>query len=751
MTTTVEILSRVKPALKWHPTEGVRTSDFLSKKRQEFGLSDVTALDDVLIEAQTILGRYVPPTEPSGQGTGLVIGYVQSGKTLSFTTIMALAQDNGYQLIILLAGVAINLKRQSEKRLANDLGLETDDSPWVHFENPEIGNDDHTAIQQALDVWKLSSMPLHKRQTILMTVLKNHKRLVNLSNVLSKLKLHGVPALIIDDEGDQASLNTKAFQNLQKGNSDTSKTYDAVVDLKSALPHHTLLQYTATPQGNLLLGIADVLSPSFAEFVSPGRGYIGGEYFFASTARIVQAIPVDEVPGSAITLSSAPASLMSALRFFLLGAAAHMVTLGKGKRSMMIHPSQKTDPHADYKRWAADCISSWKNYLSTASTSPVYSACAAQFEPEYRSLQTTCSDLPPFDALVAQILNVITLTSVVEVNYTSAKVVDWKKHHYWILVGGQKLDRGFTVEGLTVTYMPRGLGTANADTLQQRARFFGYKAPYAGYCRVFLQRDVLGAFEEYVKHEASIREELTPFQGEPLWKWKRDFILKGTLNPTRQNVIGMVIRAINVSGWTVPGAVYKDPQAVQENRQLFQQVLTEWKSSYQTGDAAHYPQFKDNRAGSPRNILIEAIPLQKVLDELLLRIRVPDFADSEELTALNLILATFLKRESTAVVDVFLLGNLEPQTRSLTNGRINQVFSGKSPNTEDFDKLIYVGDRALHALDRIALHLRHFNLKSPPPLSHATFDDVPWYAVYVPGGVSDGAVVESQGHWNARS
>jgi hypothetical protein len=180
-------------------------------------------------------------------------------------------------------------------------------------------------------------------------------------------------------------------------------------------------------------------------------------------------------------------------------------------------------------------------------------------------------------------------------------------------------------------------------------------------------------------------------------------------------------------------------------------VLTEWKSSYETGDAAHYPQFKDNRAGSPRNILIEAIPLQKVLDELLLRIRVPDFADSEELTALNLILATFLKRESTAVVDVFLLGNLEPQTRSLTSGRINQVFSGKSPNTEDFDKLIYVGDRALHASDRIALHLRCFNLKSPPPLSHATFDDVPWYAVYVPDGVSDGAVVESQGHWNARS
>ena len=76
---------------------------------------------------------------------------------------------------------------------------------------------------------------------------------------------------------------------------------------------------------------------------------------------------------------------------------------------------------------------------------------------------------------------------IVEVNGTAdaRKKIHWKGMRYWILVGGAKLDRGYTVEGLCVTYMPRGLGTSPAaDTLQQRARFFGYKKAYLGMCRV---------------------------------------------------------------------------------------------------------------------------------------------------------------------------------------------------------------------------------------------------------------------------
>ena len=73
------------------------------------------------------------------------------------------------------------------------------------------------------------------------------------------------------------------------------------------------------------------------------------------------------------------------------------------------------------------------------------------------------------------------------------------------------MDRGFTVEGLTVTYMPRGLGIGNADTVQQRGRFFGYKQSYMGLCRVFVGPDVRRAFRDYVEHEEDVRGELERF------------------------------------------------------------------------------------------------------------------------------------------------------------------------------------------------------------------------------------------------
>ena len=105
-------------------------------------------------------------------------------------------------------------------------------------------------------------------------------------------------------------------------------------------------------------------------------------------------------------------------------------------------------------------------------------------------------------------------TRVLEVNARVRRTppVDWRGAYGWILVGGQAMDRGFTVEGLTVTYMPRGIGVGNADTVQQRARFFGYKRSYLGYCRLYLEQRTLSAFQSYVEHEEDIRRQLEAIQ-----------------------------------------------------------------------------------------------------------------------------------------------------------------------------------------------------------------------------------------------
>jgi len=235
MTTTVEILKSIRPELRWVPEQGEFTTDFMARKCKEWDLKP-TDLAPIVLEAQTILGRCTSPTEKNGNGTGLVVGYVQSGKTLSFTTVMTLARDNGFQLVILIAGTAINLKSQSERRLYDDLGLKESARAWAHFENPSLK--DVEKLRDALAAYRSPKVPAHMKRAVLITVLKNHTRLRNMVAAMARLDLADVPALIIDDEGDQASLNTKAQQNKRLGTDELSATYDWVTQLKTVLPHH---------------------------------------------------------------------------------------------------------------------------------------------------------------------------------------------------------------------------------------------------------------------------------------------------------------------------------------------------------------------------------------------------------------------------------------------------------------------------------------------------------------------------------
>lgn len=747
--TTIEILKTIRPELKWTPIQGENTTNFIERKLKEFGDSDPNALDDVLKEAQTILGRCVPPSESSGSDTGLVVGYVQSGKTLSFTTVMSLARDNGYKLVILIAGIAVNLKNQSENRLVKDLGLEEPSRSWVHFENP--ANDDWRDIQNALDTSSNPRVPAHKQRAVLITVLKNHKRLENLVSTLKHLKLNGIPSLIIDDEGDQASLNTKTAANKRTGGNSVSATYKWISKLKSALPHHSVLQYTATPQANLLISIADVLSPSFAELVTPGIGYVGGKEIFKGKPPLVTVIPSGDVPSTTSPIRHPPASLQSAIRYFLLGAAVHTCLKQRGNRSMMVHPSQKTAPHQDYRQWVEDTVSRWKEYFDLPETNQAYQACKDLFLPEYNSLKASFPHLPGFDELMGLMPFVIRESRIVQVNSTQQGLRDvrWSKSDYWILIGGQKLDRGFTVEGLTVTYMPRPIGSGNADTLQQRARFFGYKSAYKGLCRIFLLNDVKEAFEHYVEHEEFIREALEAHRGYPLMEWKRDFILTRALSPTRPSVIGLDISPVQLDeGWSAPRAMYRDSQSVEHNRKLLSELAEKWKAQFGCADAAINPRFKDRRANSPKNLLIENVPLQDVLAHFLLQVRVPDIQDSETLTALTLVLREALEKNPSALCDVFLIAELKTdnQHRSLlSNGRINQVFQGKSPNTDDFEALNYVGDQALHHGSRPTLHLRMFDLKKVPSDMDGEDKAVPWFSVHLPRTYTKDLIIEQEG------
>jgi hypothetical protein len=200
----------LKPGVKWLPFQ----------LEQATGVAQRSELDEATQEAlirsaAEILGSGMDPKKRPATSTGLVVGYVQSGKTLSFTTVIGLARDNGFPLVIVVAGTKTSLLTQSHDRLIKDLDVEGGEGlpAWIMEKNPrEQGGRYEQLLKQTIANWRDASRDADEKPTLLLTVLKQNQRLSSLTALLQKLDMKDVPALIIDDEADQAGLNVKVRQ-----------------------------------------------------------------------------------------------------------------------------------------------------------------------------------------------------------------------------------------------------------------------------------------------------------------------------------------------------------------------------------------------------------------------------------------------------------------------------------------------------------------------------------------------------------
>ncbi|MBK9512722.1 MAG: hypothetical protein IPO05_03645 [Flavobacteriales bacterium] len=528
---TVELTFGNEGSGGWTPIEGEETNQLISHIGKKWSESE---RENLRKSTTHILSQCSPPHGPGGRRTGLVVGYVQSGKTASFTAVTAMAADNGYPLIIVLTGTKNNLQKQSADRLEEDLQLKTRKKrKWRHLREP--GKNEGTAIRQILEDYRDKDPDGH----VALVVLKKHKAVLKkFMAALKGIDLNGVPVILIDDEADQASLNARVNQD------EESPTYSQICQLRDLFDNHTFLEYTATPQANLLISVLDVLSPQFAEVIQPGGDYVGGvEFFRGESASLVRDIPVGELPVRKGPVGDVPPTLLEALRLYFLGVAAGYVTGDEGgNRTMFIHPSRETDLHGEFAFRTRQIMSRWAETLGFPQDDIDRLDLLDSFKKCYDDLhQTVGEELPTWDELQAHLRKAIRRASVDEVNSVkgSTEIINWGAQYARVIVGGQALDRGVTIEGLTVTYMPRGVGTGAADSLQQRARFLGYKRSYLGYCRLFLDASVKGAFNEYVEHEKSLRGELDKLRDTPVTSWRRVFILSPNLQPTRRNVLSL--------------------------------------------------------------------------------------------------------------------------------------------------------------------------------------------------------------------
>jgi len=517
-------------------------------KRQNLDSASTEKLERIttkILERTELLGG------APGSNCQLVVGEVQSGKTMSFTALMALAHDNGFPLVLVLAGTKDQLLLQTSDRLIKDLRADGNGgaNPWVMFVKPK--RRDHsvnlTKLQRTLSIWREHDAPAVFKPTAVITVLKNRTSIdaaaALIESLRSKIDLNEYPVLIIDDEGDQAGLN------LSWSTGEESTIYSAIGRLRRSLNRHSYVMYTATPQGPLLVNIEDTLSPKFVTLLESGPDYLGGNDLFNNYNEFTKVIPQDEAAQvfDISPVAPIPNSLKQAIAYYLIALYVAQKRSYPKPVSMLIHPSAQMLLHIKYEGWVSSVLSSWETILREPEEYVYANEKKMFFETAVMELKKTCELGREWD-LDSALREIRWWISKIEVRIVNSETNninanEWLSKAGWILIGGNKLERGFTIENLAVTYMPRSTGVGNVDVIQQRGRFFGYKRKYKDLLRGWFFEDHIQAYISYVDHEDSIRGQLGKVdkKGQRLAEWRRRFLLDPAYRPVRSQIISLGI------------------------------------------------------------------------------------------------------------------------------------------------------------------------------------------------------------------
>lgn len=500
--------------------------------QKQIGNSD--EVEDISKTAQEVAGKWVNPLSGGKEETnGLIYGLIQSGKTGVLTVTGAIGADEGYRTIIILTSDNDPLYEQT-------LGRAQEAFPAMDIISKKHFKDADAFIERI------------KGQTCAIVTTKNSNLLSALIENFKKGRVKGLTCLIIDDEADQASLNTRA----SRSDGTRSAINDRIAGLRRFFEKNTYLQVTATPQALFLQTPEHDFRPRFTVLSHPGSDYVGGEDFFGDDSNLVREFDLNDIttlaPGPQPTpTQEIPQSLLKALDTFMIGATFKRTTEADQNCAFLCHVSTRT---ADHKH-IVDLLRKYKTNLA-AGVKGKNQAIINRLKAVYDDLASTHEGLRrvQFEALVEAIGFLSPGITVKLVNGETDEDVAVKSP-YNLFVGGNKLGRGVTIKNLLVSYYGRHPKKPQADTVLQHARMYGYRRKDIGLLRLFLPRELHIVFKAINKMERGLRDLIAR---RPSEKFRGVYVESG-LNPTRRNIL--VPGAIGVySG----GSIYNPAQIMRD-------------------------------------------------------------------------------------------------------------------------------------------------------------------------------------------
>jgi len=547
----------------WYIGERRRPGPFMSRYLQKLAedgwpVRSVEELRDSTARVLELLDD--PGRDGPWDWRGLVVGDVQSGKTAHYAGVINRAADAGYRVIVVLAGMHNLLRLQTQQRLEADfLGYDTNpDSTGADGRRKAIGVG---CIPPRLFVDSLTSAALNGdfslriarqanfsplSQPFLFVVKKNGSMLQNLNRWIARLpdESRAAPLLVIDDEADQASIDTRD-QPLLPDNAfdedyDPTRINGEIRKLLKAFSRSAYVAYTATPFANILMHDersakdygADLFPSTFIISLTPPDDYFGPVAVLGTNdegdqgglpliRHIDQSVEawIPDAHDKALRPTCQgedciPPSLERAIEAFLLACAARSVRgQDRSHNSMLVHVSRFVDVHEVVHRQVLRYLDATRALISGGDRETLdrlKRLWDTDFVPTCEDIRLTVfgrrTDPLEWAAVLERLPDSGDRIRVVVTNGRSKAGLDYEAYRdsglSVIAIGGDKLSRGLTLEGLTVSYFLRI--SKQYDSLLQMGRWFGYRRGFADVCRLYTTPDM----EDWFRHVATANRDL---------------------------------------------------------------------------------------------------------------------------------------------------------------------------------------------------------------------------------------------------
>lgn len=495
--------------------------------------SVIDATDEV---TDRVLDRLGDPSNTNPWSRrGMVVGHVQSGKTANYTGLICKAADAGYRLIVVIAGIHNNLRNQTQARIDEGF-IGRDTGRLAHANKAQrqkiigVGTFDQrefpVSLTNTLRDFNKATATTNTSQIgqynvpVVLVIKKNSSTLKNLLEWLKEHSVHqgtqmvSQPMLLIDDEADNASINTAYARD------EVTRINGQIRELLSLFHRSCYVGYTATPFANIFIDPdtddealkQDLFPRHFIIGLDAPSNYFGAQKVFLDArdqhVRLIDdnedILPMKHKIDHPVDVL--PESLVCAVRAFIVARA---IRNARGQQaahaSMLINASRFTDVQGRLRSRVADVVGRIRDAVAvdggkgrSALRNPEIAALHEVWEAEYAE-----ADEADWPAVQLRLHEVLVAARVVEVNASKrSQPLDYDQggeHGVTVVaVGGFSLSRGLTLEGLTVSYFLRN--SMMYDTLMQMGRWFGYRPGYEDLCRVWIPADGVGWYAHI--HEA---------------------------------------------------------------------------------------------------------------------------------------------------------------------------------------------------------------------------------------------------------